>query len=182
MRKLAVVAVVLLGCGAPSPLHGSAEPTPFVLSPPSPAAGLQHYVDAANNWSIDYPDGWRVDPANPAFVQFHDPEDGALVGVHVKPTDQPLNIVVDNSLAFEEQYHRQSDLTMTVSSRQQIALPDGTPAVDLVVEIVPGGRSHQLFVVKAGKAYSVNAETYVATWDKFSADFDRMLGSFRPPA
>ena len=149
--------------------------------PPNVSATPSRYVDAANGWSIDYPDGWRVDPANPAFVQFHDPEGGALVGVHVTPTELPLNSVVDNALAFEEQYDRRSGLTMTVSSRRQITLPDGTPAVDVIVEISPGGRSHQLYTVKGGKAYDVNAETYVTSWDKFSPDFDRMLTSFLPP-
>lgn len=140
------------------------------------------YVDAANGWSISYPDGWQVDPADPAFVQIHDPEGGALVGVHVQPVDLPLNAVVDRMLAFEEQYHRKSGLEMTVSSRNPVSLPDGTPAEDVVVDIAPGGRSHELYAVKAGKAYEVDAETYVASWDKFNADFDQILQSFRPPS
>lgn len=154
-----------------------------VLSPPPQvSASPNRYVDAANGWSIDYPDGWRVDPANPAFVQFHDPEDGALVGVHVKPTDLPLNTLVDDVLAYEVEYDRRSGLTTTVSSRRQTALSDGTPAVDVVIEISPGGRAHHLYTVKNGKAYTVNAETYVTSWDKYSPDFDRMLTSFLPPS
>lgn len=182
--------VVLLTAGAAAcPAQTAAAPTPFPTkgpatfpAAPAPVPGMLRYVDAVNGWSIDYPQGWWVDPADPAFVRFQDPGDGALVGVHVKQTDLPLEVIVDKMAAYEEQYHRGRGLTMTVSSRRQVALSDGTPAVDLVVEIAPGGRSHQLYTAKAGKMFHVDAETYATSWDKFSADFDRMLGSFQLPA
>lgn len=175
------VALLLAGIGNFAP-PVSAAPLTFATAPAAPVTGMIRYVDAVNGWSIDYPAGWRVDAADPAFIQIHDPQDGALVGIHVQPTDLPLNVVVDQMLAYEEQFQRQDGLTWALSSRQQISLSDGTQAVDVVVEIMPGGRSHQLYAVKGGKAFEVNAETYVTSWDKYSADFDRMLQSFLPPA
>ena len=143
---------------------------------------MDRYVDPVNGWSIGYPLGWRVDGSDPAFVQIHDPGNRALVGVHVAPTDLPLNAAVNQMLAFEEQSQRQSGLTWVLSSRQLTSLPDGTPAIDVRVELVPGGMSHKLYVVKGGRVFGVNAETYLTLWDTFSADFDRILQSFTPPA
>lgn len=160
---------------------GAIWASPSGATPTAPASDTR-YVDAVNGWSIDYPAGWQVDASDPAFVEMYDPDKQALVGVHVIPIALPLNTFVDRSMAFEEQYERKQGLTWSLSSRRSTSLSDGTPAVDVVVEIMPGGRSHQLYAVKSGKAFEVNAETYVTSWDRFSTDFDRILGSFTPPA
>lgn len=143
---------------------------------------MDQYVDPVNGWSISYPLGWQVDGSDPAFVKIHDPAKQALVGIGVGPTDLPLNAAVDQMLVLAEQSQRQGGPTWKLSSRQLTALPDGTPAVDVRVELVPGGRSHQLYVVEEGRIFGVDAETYLTVWDTFSADFDRILQSFNPPA
>lgn len=142
---------------------------------------MDRYADPVNGWSISYPFGWRVDGSNPAFVQIHDPQNLALVGVRVWPTDLPLNAVVDQMLASDQQYQQQNGVTNVLKSRQLNVLPNGNPFVDVRVERGPGGRSHQIYIVKDGKAFGVNAETSVAAWDSFGADFDRILQSFAPP-
>lgn len=174
LLSAAVVMAVLLGGGA-------TNAPPSGAAPVAPQADIR-YVDPVNGWSIDHPAGWQVDPSNPAFVEMYDPAKQVLVGVHVAPTALPLDAVVDSSMTHEEQYDRKQGLTFSVTSRQPTTLLDGTPAIDAMVEISPGGRAHQLFAVKNGKAFLVDAETYVTSWDRFSADFDRMLHSFTPPA
>lgn len=177
-----VVATVFLGAvGAAAP---EASAAPFPTSPPIPAApvaGMDFYADPVNGWSISYPVGWRVDGSNPALVQIRDPQNQALVRVQVIPTDAPLNGVVDQMLASQEQYLHNSGLTWKQSSRQLITLPNGTAAVDVRGELLPGGRSHQLYFIRSGKAFAVNAETTAALWDAFGGDFDRMLLSFTLP-
>lgn len=150
--------------------------------PAAPVPGMDRYLDPANGWSISYPVGWRVDGSNPAFVQIRDPQNQALVGIRVWPTDLPLNAVVDQMLTSEEQYQGQGGVTNVLKGRQMSVLPNGTSFVDVRVEREPGGRSHQIYTLKGGTAFGVNAETSVALWDSFNADFDRILQSFALPA
>ena len=167
IRSIAVLLTVLLWACAP---QATAAP------------GMDRFVDPANGWSISYPVGWRLDGSDPAVFQFHDPENQALVGVRVMPTDLPLNASVDQMLASYAQRLQEKQLTWAVSSRQLTSLPNGTTAVSVRGDLVPGGRSRQLYVVKGGKVFGVNAETYLPFWDKFAGNFEQMVESFRPPA
>lgn len=183
VRSTPVIATVLVGLFGYCVPQAVASPTP-ITSPSFPAApvpGMDWYVDPVNGWSISYPRGWRVDGSNPAFVQIHDPQNQALIGIRVWPTDLPLNAVVDQMLATEQQLQQQSGVTNVVKSRQLNVLPNGNPFVDLRLERGPAGRSHQIYVVKAGEAFGVNAEASAAAWDGFRPDFDRILQSFAPP-
>jgi hypothetical protein len=114
---------------------------------------MDRYVDPVNGWSISYPVGWRVDGSNPAFVQIRDPQDQALVGIRVWPTDLPLNAVVDQMLTSEEQYQGQSGVTNVIKGRQMGVLPNGTSFVDVRVERQPGGRSRQIYALRGGEAF-----------------------------
>ena len=186
------LATVLLGgvgiwSGTWAP-HATAAPfitAPFLTAPGVPAApipGMVRYVDPANGWSISYPTGWRVDGADPALVQIRDPENQALVRIQVMPTGVSLNAAADQMLASQEEYLKQSGLTWALSSRQLISLPNGTAAVDVKGDLLPGGRSHQLYTIKGGRVFAVNAETSAALWGKFNGDFDRIMASFALPA
>jgi hypothetical protein len=182
-RSAPVLVTVLLGAVGYCAPHAAGSPTP-ITSPSFPAApvpGMDFYVDPVNGWSISYPFGWRVDGSNPSFVQIHDPANAALVGIRVWPTDLPLNAVVDQMLASERQLQQQSGVTNVVKSRQLNVLPNGNPFVDLRLERGPAGRSHQIYVVKGGRAFGVNAEASAASWGAFRPDFDRILQSFAPP-
>lgn len=162
-----------------------ATAAPFITAPGAPAApipGMDRYVDPANGWSISYPVGWRIDGADPALVQIRDPENQALVRIQVMPTGVSLNAAADQMLASQEQYLKASGLTWAPSSRQLISLPNGTAAVDVKGDLLPGGRSHQLYLIKGGRVFAVNAETSAALWDKFNGDFDRIMASFALPA
>ena len=143
---------------------------------------MDRYLDPVSGWSISYPAGWRVDGSNPAFVQIRDPQNQALVGIRVWPTDLPLNALVDQMLTSEEQYQGQGGMTNVVKGRQMGVLPNGTSFVDVRVEREPGGRSRQIYAMRGETAFGVNAETTVALWDSFNADFDRILRSFALPA
>jgi len=182
VRSAVVVATLLLGGVAGCATQAVAGPvSPASPLPASPVPGMDRYADPANGWSISYPVGWRVDGADPALVQIHDPENQARVAVRVAPTDLPLNAVANQILAAQEQYLLEKGLTWSQTSRQLISFPNGTPAVDVRGDILPGSRSHQLYFTKGGKAFVVNAETGTAVWDMFSADFSRILLSFAPP-
>lgn len=181
-RSAALVASVLvIGGTGYSPQVGAAPPT-VVTSPAAPVPDMTRYVDSVNGWSISYPTGWRLDSSDPAFVRISDPDQQSLVGIHVAPAKSPLPVAVDKILASQEQYRQQKGQTWAVVSRQPMSLGDGTPAVDVLVEMGPGGRARELYAVKSGKVFGIDAETYVTSWDRYSPDFDRILNSFALPA
>jgi hypothetical protein len=155
-RSAPVIATLLcvIGFGAP-PAVGSPRVVTSPSFPAAPVPGMDRYLDPLNQ---------------------------ALVGVRVWPTDLPLNAVVDQMLTSEEQYQGQSGVTNVVKGRQMAVLPNGTTFVDVRVEREPGGRSRQIYAVRGGKAFGVNAESSVALWNGFNADFDRILQSFALPA
>lgn len=142
---------------------------------------MSRYVSPTYGWSIDYPNGWLVDSSDPTFVVIRDNDDSAMVGIHAVQTTFPLTDVVDQVLASHEQYHQEKGKTWVLVSRQPVSLPDGTPAIEAVVELGPGGRSRQLYVVSGDTAFAVDAETYTTLWDTFSEDFDRIVNSFTAP-
>ena len=168
VRFAVVLAMALVSFAAP---QATAAPPP----------GMVRYTDPVNGWSISYPGGWLLNGADPALVQIRDPENQALVSIRVTSTDVPLNAVADQILASQEQYLLEKGLTWVRTGRQLITLPNGTTAVDIRGDILPGGRSHQLYVIRSGKAYALNAETNIDLWGKFSGDFDQILLSFAPP-
>lgn len=167
-RSASVIATVLVGVGGYGAPHAVGSP------------GMDRYLDPANGWSISYPVGWRVDGSNPSFVQIHDPQNQALVGVRVWPTNLPLNAFVDQQLASDQEH--QSGVTNVVKGRQLGVLPNGNPYVQVGVAREPGGRSLQIYMLKGGKAFGVNAEASAAAWDGFNADFETIVLSFAPPA
>lgn len=138
------------------------------------------YADPVNGWSISYPVGWQVDGSDPATVRVRDPENQALVAVRVVPSDLPLNAAANQLLASQQQYLAEKGLTWALVSRQLISFPNGTPAVDVRGDMLPGGRAHQIYLTDVGRAFGVSAETAAALWGKFSDDFDRILMSFVP--
>lgn len=166
VRFAVVLAVALFGLAVP---QATAAPA------------MIQYADPVNGWSISYPGGWVLNGADPALVQIRDPENQALVSIRVTTTDVPLNAVADQIMAAQEQYLLEKGLTWVRTSRQLIAYPNGTSAVDVRGDILPGGKSHQVYIVRSGKAFALNAETSAELWDKFSGDFDRILLSFAPP-
>jgi hypothetical protein len=181
-RSAAVLAAVFVGAAANCAPQAAA--TPVLTSPSLPAApvpGMVRYADPVNGWSISYPGGWLLNAADPALVQIRDPENQALVSIRVTSTDLPLNAVADQILASQEQFLLEKGLTWVRTARQLIALPNGTAAVDVRGDILPDGKSHQLYIVRRGKAFAINAETNATLWDKFSGDFDRILQSFAAP-
>ena len=182
VRSAAVLAAVLL-CGpancAAQAVAAPAAPRPSFPATPNP--GMDRYVDPVNGWSISYPVGWRVDGADPAVVQIRDPESQALVAIRVAPTDLPLNAAANQILAAREQDLLEQGLTWAPTSRQLISFPNGTTAVDVRGDILPGGRSHQLFFIRGGRVFVANAETNAALWDRYSPDFAGILLSFTPP-
>ncbi len=146
---------------------------------PTPPGHENEYVNPVCKWSIRYPNDWTMNSSDPSFVKIQPPVDSALVGIHCTTVNYTsLDDFVNFVLAHNEGYFKQKGQTMVVMTRRSTYLPNGVPAVDVIVEIRPGGKSRRIYVLVDKQAFLVDAETYIEKWDMFHPYFDRMISSF----
>ncbi len=145
----------------------------------TPPKHEKEYVNPVCKWSIRYPNDWTIDSSDPSFVKIQPPVDSALLGIHCTTINYTsLDDFVNSALAHNEGYFKQKGQTMVVMTRQSTYLPNGVPAVDVILEIRPGGKSRRIYVLVDKHAFLVDAETYIEKWDMFHPYFDRMISSF----
>lgn len=189
-RRVAIAATIAaaLLCGplsAAAPIAGAdpaAPSSPAPAAPPAPAPPLPlgQYTNPVYHWTLTYPDWYSVDSADPQWTKFRAFDPPREVGVHsvagmmLGSPDQ----LADRQLDFDRQYFGSKGMTVQVVFRNPVTLPNGVPAVELVKDMVPGGRSHDLFAVMGDRGFILSAETYVKFWDQVSAEFDQILHSF----
>jgi len=146
---------------------------------PTPLSDENEYVNPVCKWSIRYPNDWTMDSSDLSYVKIKPPVDSALVGIHCITVDYTsLDDFVNSVLTQNEAYFRQKGETMVVMSRRPAYLSNGVTAVEVNVEIRPGGKSRRIYVLVDKQAFLVDAETYIEKWDMFHPYFDRIISSF----
>ncbi|MFM2159148.1 MAG: hypothetical protein RLZZ124_1622 [Cyanobacteriota bacterium] len=140
----------------------------------------QPHIDRKYGWSITYPSDWRV--AQKGYTEFTPKSNDAVCGVHVA-TRPPAttNQLTDAVLAtMARNLERDSGLKTTVLARKTVKLLSGQSANDVLVDLIPGGRSHRLFVVaENGRGYLIDCETYLAKWHDYQSIFESFIQSLR---
>lgn len=134
------------------------------------------YTHPVQRWSISYPAGWKVSSGNPRSVTFRGTDPPASLGVHALPDaaskslDDAVGIVLG---IFASPNYR-------VVSRRSMTLPNGFSAVELVHHIGTGtvGKSRKVITVAKGRAFVIDAETYLDSWNSAEPYFNRMIDSF----
>ena len=99
------------------------------------------------------------------------PEDKAAVATVGEFADFMLNYARNT---FEAR-----GLKHKVISRTGWSLTDGVPVVDVIVDIVPGGRSRQVFVLRDGTGIIIDCENYAKNWHLFKGRYDKIISSFK---
>lgn len=171
----AVLVVVLVGCAATQTSSEGILP-----------GSMDRYTQETYGWSIDYPSGWLLDSSEQDGIRtvgIRNKDNQAWVHVSNMETRYSLTDFVDMMTADDGKSPKQ-----VIVSRQPTSLPDGTPAIDVVIS-TPRYQSRSLYVVWGGPPYddgwakvvSVIAETHTTSWDTFSEPFDRIVKSFTWP-
>jgi hypothetical protein len=136
------------------------------------------YTNPIYGWSMKYPANWSLDSSDVAFVRILSPENDGVCGVLTGPVQfKSAEEFTDFMLAHSAQTFKRRGLEVAISSRQQIVLLSGITGTNVLVEIVPGGRSRRIFVLADGNGLVVDCETYAANWQKLAPTFDRIMGS-----
>ncbi len=181
-----VLAVISCAKSATAPTPNSnltSEPSPTrtpIVTSATDSLSDNVYSNTVYKWPIRYPADWIVDSSNPASVKIQPGVSGvALVSIHsgaVRFT--VLDDFVDYTLAYNEADFKQKGQTLVVITRKSLPLPNGISAIDVIKEIRPGGKTHDVFALVGNQGFIITAETYIEKWDTFSSDFDRILESF----
>jgi hypothetical protein len=156
----------------------------MLQAPPVDAqAGFSAFESIAKGWSIERPVAWGLldDPAG--LTALIAPEGAALCGVHSasRPPTSDLNRFTDDLLAATAaELKRKHGIHSQVSRRRTLRLSSGEPAVEVLVDLVPGARSRRLFTLGGnGWAHVVDCETSTDLWPSHQVEFEHVIRSFR---
>ena len=137
------------------------------------------YTNAAYRWSISYPLSWTVDGGDSSFVRVLPPGSDALCGIHSGNVRfKTLDEFTEFMLAHMEQSLKQQGFASVISDQHRISLPRDVIGNDVLVDIVPGGRSHRIFVLADGRGFGIDCETAAENWERLGPFFDRIVSSF----
>ena len=174
------------GCGRarssapPAPVEQPGSHSEGGAAATGPTPSSQTYRNATFGWSVEVPNGWRVDSQEVAYVKVIPPPGGpdGFVGIQAGDVAFPdVDAIVDAILERQ----RGSGQGVTVLSRRAITLSDGSPAVALDTELGVGvvGRSHRVFTLTERRTVILDAETYKSAWPVYEAQFLRIAQSLR---
>ena len=164
--RFACVLLSFWGCAtAELPIPGSArEPT---------------YVNPTHGWSVSYPQGWSLDGRNPRSVvvrQHPNIPKGGVVTIHTITAviGKSLDEVADTILRI---YPASRYVTV---SRRRITLSNDIPAIEAMHHIGTGvvGKSRKVIAVVKDRAFFIDAETYLDSWEALEPYFNQIVNSF----
>ena len=156
----------------------------LVLQAPEGATQPQFapFESTVKGWAIERPVRWAIldDPGGPTLLIA--PGETAICGIHTATDAGPdLASLSERFLRSSERYLRQKHgLASRVVARRPRRLGSGEPAVDVIVELTPGGRARRLFTLAPnGWGHVVDCETSTELWSSHEAVFERLFRSFR---
>jgi tetratricopeptide (TPR) repeat protein len=130
-------------------------------------------------WSVSYPADWKIDKTNPRDVRISTPEGNVLCGIHSNAVRfQTMDEFAESAQAFNEKYFRDRGTTVRSSPKERLSLPNGVIGIDVVNDILSGGRSRRIYVLAKPIGYMIDCETYAANWAKFEPFFAEIIASF----
>lgn len=184
MKKARVAVVLLLGIMLASGLAcggGKSEPTP--TSTPTPIAGFLTYTDNISGFSISYPMGWNVVPADELetdLAAFSAPSLCAGYLSYVVIFTAPY------SSDLQSYYFEVKDIISelegyTLISEEELMV-DGIPAIKLIYTHTDFGYALQnmgQILVNEETGWNIRASTPPECWNVYEDTFNTIIGSFQ---
>ncbi len=137
------------------------------------------YTNSTYRWSISYPPNWTVDDKDPTFVRILSSEDNAQCGIHSGSVRfKTVDEFTDFMLAHTGQTLAEKGFMSIILAQRRISLPNDIIGNDVLVDILPGGKSRRIFSLADGQGYIINCETAAKNWGKLEPFFERIISSF----
>lgn len=147
-------------------------------SNPGPDTKTLRYSNASYHWSVSYPKGWKIDDRDPSYVRISYKNTG-LCGIQTSSLRfETLDLFTDFMLDGTAQKLLDKGLFSVTASRKRISLPNGQVGNDVLVDLVPGGRSRRVFVLTHGQGFIIDCEADWRDWKKVESSYDLIVTSF----
>jgi hypothetical protein len=143
------------------------------------AASEVLYANPTHGWSVRYPAEWSLNSADPSSIHFVSPGNEGMCSVLTSSVRfTSVDALAESLLSSASRTLQNSKgLTTVIVSRRHIKLQSGISGVDILVNLVPGGRSRRVFFLFGNTAIVVDCEGYAATWGRVSRAIERIIGS-----
>ena len=149
-----------------------------IAAQPRSTAILNH-AHPTQRWMLSYPGDWTLTDDG-QFVRLSRGQ--AVLGIHVLPdvAGRSIDAVADAAVQAWERRMQAVNSVRRVSRQRQV-LPGDLTAIAVVHHIGIGqvGKSLKLVVLVQGRGFLIDAETHLASWPDYEADFNRIIDSFR---
>lgn len=150
-------------------------------TPEKPSQEIEklRYSSPVYSWSVSYPNDWTIDSKDPNDVRISPPSDDGVCGLHsgavrFKTVGEFTDFMQENS----RQFFKEKGTTTRSSPKQRISLPNDVIGIDVLTEILSGGRSRRIYVLADGVGYNIDCETYASNWEKLAPFFAQIISSF----
>ncbi len=140
---------------------------------------VNSHTNPTHRWLISYPGDWRLSDDGQS-VRLSRGQ--AVLGIHVLPNaaGRSIDEVADAAVLAWERRMQTVNSVMRVS-RQRQELPGDVVAIAVTHHISIGqvGKSLKLVMLVQGRGFLIDAETHLASWPDYEADFQRIIVSFK---
>jgi hypothetical protein len=147
-----------------------------------PAVTSRTFSNSTYRWTAAFPEDWKVEDANPAAVSIHSQE-GQSLCTFVSGTYRYKSVddFADAMQAFNGKAVRSKGMTLQSSARRRLQFPSGAVGIDVLNDILPGGKARRLFVLDGSNGYVIDCQGPVEEWEYFEPYFGRIIASFTLP-
>jgi|SRR5215471_3490364 len=145
------------------------------------AQNYRKYASPNYGWSVTFPAAWVLDRSDPALVAIRSPSRAALCGIQsAQVRFESVDAFADFMVDYPAQLARAQGLQpkFVALTRRRITLSSGQDAVDSLVAIGGGGKSHRIYALVDTIGLVIDCETAEQNWSRFEKLFDAIIVSF----
>ncbi|MFZ1991210.1 MAG: tetratricopeptide repeat protein, partial [Alphaproteobacteria bacterium] len=138
------------------------------------------YESPRYGWSITYPADWTLNSSQEDHVVITAGDKSGMCGIHsalvrFDTADKFADFMLDS---MARSLCESRGLVSETLSRQRIKLHSGQDAVDAVVAVRVGGRSHRLFALADSIGFAIDCESEEQNWTNLEKSFNAIIASF----
>ncbi len=152
----------------------------FLFSGSLAAETYKRVSSSKFHWTIAVPSSWKVNKRDPSSVIMSSSDGRALCGVHsgyLKKKKSEMNYDELRRMV-KQMMAAPSHLKLKVVRQRNITLPSGAIGIEVMVDLVPGGRSLRRYSTSKGAVFAVDCETYASEWKSKELTFKTILKTF----
>lgn len=151
------------------------------------ASGSGTYTNSKHGFTVNYPEDWELDEgADNTIVVFRGPvlqETGGKVNINITNDEigDSSNITLDFYLDLNDKQYVQEFENYSRLATEDMTI-DGKPAKKMIYSFDSANfslKANQVYLIDDGTAFAITFVTTAATYDRYAADSDLVINSFK---